>query len=162
MIEIRRITRDDPLFAQALRLREQVLLEPLGKDIAWYEQHYADVCQQAEYFVAVFNHPAGERVVGVVLLVPNHPHAGMGKLMQMAVDPQRQGEGIGRKLVVALEMRAFGELGLNQVFCHAQNSAMGFYEKLGWVTDPDEFYEAGIPHHRMWLEQPVSDTTNNA
>ena len=33
--------------------------------------------------------------------------------------------------------------------CHAQNTAMGFYTRLGWETVGDEFVEAGIPHHKM-------------
>jgi len=157
VIEIRHITRHDSLYEQACQLREQVLLRPLDKDIAWFEREYAQLEQRAECFVAVLNHPAGSRVVGVVLLVPDYPEPGVGKLMQMAVNPQRQGEGIGRKLVVALEVRAFGEIGLTQVFCHAQNTAIGFYERLGWATDPEEFFEAGIPHHRMWIGQTIRD-----
>lgn len=113
--------------------------------------------RRAEYFVAVLAHPGGERVVGVVLLIPDYPEQGVGKLMQMAVDPQRQGEGIGRRLVIELETRAFGELGMREVFCHAQNSATGFYERLGWAIDPEEFAEAGIAHHRMWLGQPSEE-----
>jgi hypothetical protein len=154
VIEYRRISASDPLYSQACALRESVLLRPLGKDIAWFAGHYAEVEHRAEHFVAVLAHPAGDRVVGVVLLIPDYPEAGVGKLMQMAVDPQRQGEGIGRRLVIELETRALGELGLREVFCHAQNSAMGFYARLGWAADPDEFLEVGIPHHRMWLAQP--------
>ncbi len=157
MIEYRRISASDPLYSQACALRESVLLRPLGKDLAWFAEHYAEVERRAEHFVAVLAHPAGDRVVGVVLLIPDYPEAGVGKLMQMAVDPQRQGEGIGRRLVIELETRALGELGLGEVFCHAQNSAVGFYTSLGWATDPDEFTEAGIPHHRMWLGQPSEE-----
>lgn len=157
MIEYRRISASDPLYSQACALRESVLLRPLGKDIAWFAEYYAEVEHRAEHFVAVLAHPVGERVVGVVLLIPDYPEAGVGKLMQMAVDPQRQGEGIGRRLVIELETRALGELGLREVFCHAQSSAVGFYESLGWATDPEEFMEAGIAHHRMWLGQPSEE-----
>jgi N-acetylglutamate synthase-like GNAT family acetyltransferase len=156
LIDYRRITTSDPLYPQASALREQVLLRPIGKDIAWFAAAYPEIDRRAEHFVAVLAHPTGERVVGCVLLIPDYPERGAGKLMQMAVDPQRQGEGIGRRLVIELETRAFGELGLSEVFCHAQNSAIGFYERLGWATDPEEFLEAGIPHHRMWLGQSVS------
>ena len=87
--------------------------------------------------------------LGTALLIPHHPDEGLGKVTQVAVDPQRHGEGIGRRLMVTLESRAFGELGLTEVYCHAQNTAMGFYTRLGWETVGDEFVEAGIPHHRM-------------
>lgn len=153
MIEYHRISTSDPFYPQACALREQVLLRPLGKDMAWFRGAYPEIDARAEHFVAVLAHPTGDRVIGCVLLIPDYPERGAGKLMQMAVDPQRQGEGIGRRLVIELETRAFGELGLAEVFCHAQNSAIGFYERLGWETDPEEFFEAGIPHHRMWLRQ---------
>jgi predicted GNAT family N-acyltransferase len=69
--------------------------------------------------------------------------------MQMAVDLQRQGEGLGTRLVVAIEQRAFGELGLRELFCHARDTALGFYQTLGWEFDSDIFSEAGIPHRKM-------------
>ena len=156
-MEYRRINASDPLYPQACALRESVLLRPLGKDFAWFMERYAETERRAEHFVAVVHHPAGRRVVGVVLLIPDFPEAGVGKLMQMAVDLQRQGEGIGKRLVIEVETRAFGELGLREVFCHAQNSAMGFYERLGWAADPAEFTEAGTAHHRMWLGQPSEE-----
>ncbi len=96
----------------------------------------------------------GPCVIGCAALLPNHPSPGIGKLMQMAVDRQRQGEGIGRRLVVAVEARAFGELGLKELVCHAQLPAIGFYEKLGWEIDSEEFLEAGIPHRRMKVRAP--------
>jgi N-acetylglutamate synthase-like GNAT family acetyltransferase len=157
VIEYCTISPADPLYAQECALREQVLLRPLGKDIAWFLDAYPDIDRRAEHLVAVLSHPVGQRVIGCVLLIPDYPEAGVGKLMQMAVDPQRQGEGIGTRLVIELETRAFGELRLREVFCHSQNSAMGFYDRLGWETDPEEFFEAGIAHHRMWLRQPADE-----
>ncbi len=159
MIDYRKVTTEDPLYTQLCELREAVLLRPLGKDMAWFRDHYRQVDDHAEFFVAVIDHPSGQRVVGGVLLVPDYPDPGVGKLVQMAVDPQRQGEGIGRRLVIELESRAFGEIGLREVFCHAQDTAIGFYERLGWQTDPAEFQEAGIPHHRMWIAQPADAKT---
>jgi GNAT superfamily N-acetyltransferase len=96
----------------------------------------------------------GPCVIGCAALLPNYPAPGVGKLMQMAVDRQRQGEGIGRRLVVAVESRAFGELGLSELFCHAQVPAVGFYESLGWEIASDEFFEAGIPHRKMVMRSP--------
>jgi len=73
------------------------------------------------------------------------------------VDPQRQGEGIGRRLVVALESRAFGELGLAELYCHVPVTAMGFFNALGWEVDSDLFVEAGVPHRRMAIRQPEEE-----
>lgn len=157
MVRIKRISPGEPLYEQEVALREQVLLAPLGLTFKRFCELFPGYEDRFEHFVAVFDHPSGERVIACALLLPDHPEPGVGKLMQMAVDPQRQGEGLGRRLVVEVECRAFGELGLRELFCHAQRGAKGFYEKLGWVRDGEEFHEAGIPHLRMSLVAPVED-----
>ncbi len=158
MIEIRHIRPDHPLYAQETALRERVLLAGAGYDFESFRRDYPYE-DTAEHFVAVTTHTnAGapvEVVVGTALLIPDHPEPGRGKVTQVAVDPQRQGEGIGRRLMVTLESHAFGSLGLWEVYCHAQNTAVGFYERLGWQIEGDEFIEAGIPHHRMFIRSPA-------
>jgi len=149
MIRIRRIERSDPLYEQAIELRERVLLRPVGFDFHGFCAHFPGYEERFEHFVAVVNHPKGDRVVGVVCLLPNHPKEGVGKLMQLAVDPQRQREGIGRRLVAELERRAFGELGLTELFCHSQEPAVPFYAGLAWEAEGEAFEEAGIPHYKM-------------
>lgn len=143
------IGRNHPLYEQEVDLRQRVLLEPINFTIADFEKEFPGVEDRFEHFVCVIDHPTGKRVIGCVCLLPNHPQPGIGKLMQMAVDPQRQREGIGRELVVELERRAFGELGLQELFCHAREDARPFYERLGWEVDGEMFMEAGIPHFRM-------------
>lgn len=157
MISIRTITINDPLYPQEVALREGVLLKPIGMDIASFKAMFPGIEERFEHFVAVFDHPTGPRVVGCALLLPHYPENGVGKLMQMAVDLQRQGEGIGTRLVVAIERRAFGELGLSELFCHARDTAFGFYSSIGWEFDSDVFQEAGVPHRRMVMRPPSSD-----
>lgn len=157
MVRIKRIHTLDPLYQQEVALREQVLLKPLGLDIRKFRELFPGYEDRFEHFVAVFDHPSGERVIGCALLLPEYPEPGTGKLMQMAIDPQRQGEGLGRRLVVEVESRAFGELGHRELFCHAQRGAKGFYEKLGWERDGEDFEEAGIPHVKMCLHAPVEE-----
>jgi GNAT superfamily N-acetyltransferase len=175
MAQIRRIQRSDPLYGQERSLREDVLLRPIGLDLSKFEREFPGIEEQFEHFVAVTHRPGaspasdrlvmgldpaslgGPCVIGCAALLAHYPRPGVGKLMQMAVDRQRQGEGIGRRLVVAVEARAFGELGLDELFCHAQLPAIGFYERLGWEVDSDEFIEANIPHRRMRVRAPASD-----
>lgn len=149
MVRIRRIDRSHPLYQQALELRSRVLLDPIGITHADLAKLFPGFEERFEHFVAFFEHPKGPRVVGVVCLLPGFPEQGQAKLMQMAVDPQRQREGIGRKLVVELEKRAFGELGIRRLFCHAREDAAPFYAQLGWVPEGDPFDEAGIRHFMM-------------
>lgn len=151
MLRVRRITKSDPLYAQAVDLRERVLLSPLGYDLERFLKEYPGFEDRLEHFVAVIDHPKGERVIGTVCLRPEGKpgQETTGRLTQMCVDPQRQGEGVGNMLLSALERRAFGELNLPELYCHAQDKAMGFYERLGWTSDGPGFTEAGIPHHKM-------------
>ena len=146
---IRRITMEHPLYAQECALREDVLLGPIGYDMARYRRDFAGLEERLEHFVAVQNQQGRERVIGCAALVPNEPRKGCGRLTQMAVDRQRQGEGLGRQLVVAVESRAFGELGLDELYCHVQVVRTGFFESLGWDADGEVFTEAGVPHRKM-------------
>jgi len=149
VVRIERITQSSPLYEQEVDLRTRILLEPIGLDMAGLEELFPGYERRFEHFVAVFDHPSGPRVIGCVVLLPHYPEEGVGKLMQMAVDPQRQREGIGRKLVTALEVRAFGELGLETLYCHAREDAARFYAQLGWTVEGEPFNEAGIPHFKM-------------
>ncbi len=157
MVQIRRITNDDPLYPQECALREAVLLGPIGYDMQRFMREFAGVEEKFEHFVAVFDHPSGPRVIGCAALLPDVPTAGIGKLMQMAIDPQRQGEGIGTRLVVAVEKRAFGQLGLKELFCHSRDTAYGFYESLGWEYDSETFKEAGVDHRKMVFRPRVGE-----
>ncbi len=149
MIRVERISRTDDHYQGAVDLRRRVLLEPIGLDMDGLDELFPGYESRFEHFVALAPNPKGERVVGVVCLLPHEPTPGEGKLMQMAVDPQRQGEGVGRRLVAALEKRAFGELGLSRLFCHARDDAASFYQRLGWRIDGEPFLEAGVQHFRM-------------
>lgn len=160
MLRVQRIALNHPLYPQECALREAVLLRPIGYDMPRFLAEYAGMEEAFEHFVAVAQHQSGPRVVGCALLRPNYPETGLGKVMQVAVDPQRQGEGIGRKLIIAIESHAFGILNLDEIYCHAQLSAVGFYERLGWHAQGDIFTEAGIDHRRLVIrnEQPPPET----
>lgn len=149
MSRVQFIGRSHPLYPQEVELRQRVLLDPIGYSMDRFCAEYPGLEDRFEHFVAVIDHPSGRRVVGCVCLLPDDPEAGVGKLMQMAVDPQRQREGIGRELLAELERRAFGELGLRELYCHARLDAAPFYERNAWVRDGEVFDEAGIPHVRM-------------
>ncbi len=161
MIRILRIDRDHPLYEQEVALRREVLLAPIGIDMPQLEAMFPGNEERYEHFVAVIDHPAGERVVGCAVLLPHHPEPGSGKLAQMAVDPQRQREGIGRRIVVEIERRAFGALGLQRLFCHAREDVVPFYAALGWRPEGPGFEEAGIPHVRMAFapSDPMGDSS---
>lgn len=156
MVRIKHITMDNALYTQEVALRNEVLLAPIGYSIEDYYRMAPGREEKCEHFVAVVDHPTGEKVVGTATLFIDTDSAGKssGKVQQVCVDKQLQGEGIGQKLMIAIEARGFGELGLSSLYCHAQLNAMPFYDKLGWQVEGDEFDEAGIAHKRMAISAP--------
>jgi predicted GNAT family N-acyltransferase len=66
----------------------------------------------------------------------------------MAVIPAMQKNGLGRGLLDFVEKIAY-DRGFRKMIMHARKTAIGFYEKLGYVADGDEFSEVGIPHVEM-------------
>lgn len=157
LIRVLRISPADPLYAQAVALREEEILRPLGLDMAAFHRALPGIEDRAEHFVAVVDVLGLQRVVGCASLVAGDPGPGAGRMLQMAVSRQRQREGIGRLLVSAVEKRAFGELGLRELVCHSPLGSVGFCESLGWAVDSAEFPEAGVPHRRMVLRLPADE-----
>lgn len=137
--ELRFVAPDAPLIARELDLRFQVLRDPLGlgpDSVRFPFEH------ESLHLLAI---EAGE-VVGCVLFHPES--ATSGKLYQMAVAPERQGRGLGARLVGALEARLRRD-GYARVVLHARATAIGFYAALGYQAVGPPFDEVGIAHQRM-------------
>ena len=71
-----------------------------------------------------------------------------GKVGRVAVLASARQYGLGRRVMNALEQQA-QNADLEKVWFHAQTSAIGFYEKLGYRIVSEEFMEAGIAHRSM-------------
>jgi len=71
-----------------------------------------------------------------------------GKLGRMAVLKKYRLQGVGAELLKQLTTMA-ESLNLNELFCHAQLSASGFYKKNGFQIIGKPFKEAGISHVQM-------------
>lgn len=71
-----------------------------------------------------------------------------GKIGRMAVLSPWRGQGVGRSLLHALIDKARC-LGLSQVVAHAQLTALGFYERYGFIVSGEVFTEAGLPHRAV-------------
>ena len=130
---------DAPEYAQERDLRWRVLRKPLGqgRDAVAFPFE-----AESLHLVAL----DGGRVVGCVLFHPEGPET--GRLFQMAVEPERQGSGLGTRLVRALE-RAVAERGFREVTLHARDTAVGFYARLGYVSFGAPYVEVGVPHQNM-------------
>ncbi|WP_152192047.1 GNAT family N-acetyltransferase [Georgenia satyanarayanai] len=86
----------------------------------------------------------------LLLDAPGHVHLG-----RLAVHAVARGRGVGARLVtaladIALERHAAGEPPAVEVVLSAQESAMGFYERLGFsVVSGERYLDAAIWHQDM-------------
>lgn len=138
-VELRFVAPDAPLVARELDLRFKVLRDPLGLGPDTVRFPYE---HESLHLLAI----EGGEVVGCVLFHPES--ATTGKLFQMAVAPERQGRGLGARLVRTLETRLRRD-GFARIVLHARAEAIGFYEALGYREVGAPFDEVGIPHQRM-------------
>lgn len=73
-----------------------------------------------------------------------------GRIGRMAVLARFRGRGVGQALLVAL-LDIGRARGMDEVWCHAQLGAIGFYEQAGFAGEGALFQEAGIAHRLMRL-----------
>jgi GNAT superfamily N-acetyltransferase len=101
----------------------------------------------------------GAEPVGVVTLLPrawparpaDEDSDGDHQLRGMAVDPRRQGQGVGSVLLTAA-LERLAARGATLLWCNARMSAVAFYERGGFRRDGAVFRQPpfGIEHVRMW------------
>ena len=70
------------------------------------------------------------------------------RLRQMAVQNNLQGKGIGASMMNFAELIS-RDKGYKKLIMHARETAVGFYEKLGYKVVGDRFIEVTIPHFIM-------------
>ncbi|MBM3443769.1 MAG: GNAT family N-acetyltransferase [Bacteroidetes bacterium] len=70
------------------------------------------------------------------------------KLRQMAVTQQMQRNGLGAAMMYYAERVAKGA-GFSSIVMNARKTAVGFYEKLGYKVEGEEFTEVTLPHFLM-------------
>ncbi|EIA10586.1 GNAT family N-acetyltransferase [Flavobacterium frigoris] len=140
MISIQLIDTKNDLYQLERELRNKILLRPIGiLDHAW-EMHD----EKSWHFVAVEN----DSVIGCVVLVPLNQEQTKTQLMQMAVETNQQGKGIGKLLVK--ELLAFSISNeIKEVVCHSRDNAVPFYLNLGFEIYDEPFVEVGIQHYHM-------------
>lgn len=70
------------------------------------------------------------------------------KMERLAVLPELRKYGVGRKIVESV-LEFLANKNITSLQIHAQTAVVGFYQKLGFATEGEEFEEAGIPHIKM-------------
>lgn len=139
MTEIREVAFGSPEHASTIELRREVLRRPLGLDFS-AEQLAGE---EDQIHLALLH---GDEALACLILVAHRD--GEAKMRQVAVRPDLQGQGIGRQLVEASEAFAIRR-GLTRMVLHARETAVPFYERLGYAVEGEPFEEVGIPHRRM-------------
>ena len=71
-----------------------------------------------------------------------------GKIGRLAVLSQFRGQGLGRLIMQEIEAIA-QDRQLPYLWCHAQKTAVSFYQALGYKITGPNFLEAGIVHCTM-------------
>jgi predicted GNAT family N-acyltransferase len=147
-VDIRQIKPGSDDYAAMLALRDRVMRKPLGLRLT-----AEDTAADAEsHMLGCFD---GGRIKGCLILKKQQD--GSVKLRQVAVDENTQGQGIGREMMAAAYGLAAG-WGAREMFCHARETAVGFYEAQGWRVTSDMFLEQNIAHFRMAVTLPLEKT----
>lgn len=135
----RQIVCATPDHTAMLDLRERILRRPIGLTVT-PEEIGRD---QGDFLLGCFE---GDTLAGCLILQKDTD--GWVKMRQVAVDENRQGQGIGARMLAAAQEIVHG-WGCAQMYCHARETARAFYLQNGWVVTGGTFDENGIPHCRM-------------
>lgn len=127
--------------ARAVRTEVFVDEQQIPKDL---EQDAAD----ATAVHAVVHNRLGQAIATGRLIPTGEP--GVSQVGRLAVKRVLRGGSLGRQVLQALTEAARAR-GDREVLLHAQSSAIGFYDRLGWQRRGQVFEEAGIPHQEMFL-----------
>ena len=142
---------------QARKLRSLVLRPDQSPEMTAYVGYYAP---DTLHFGALRN----KHLVGIVTVMHQAPTDSPGfysenfwLLRGMATLPEVRRQGYGAALVRAACAYVAREQGM-YLWCDARESAVGFYQKLGFVIRGNRFNLASTgPHYRMWHQITAND-----
>lgn len=133
-------------YTPCLALRRRVFIDEQG--IAEADE-MDDQDDQAIHLLAVSD---GEPVGTARILIAGD----LGKIGRICVLPAQRGTGLGAALVQAA-VDHLRRMGISRAKLGAQDHAIGFYAKLGFVAEGPFYDDAGIPHRDM-----IRDLTTGA
>lgn len=146
-------TKQDDL-SDIVYIREKVFQEELHIPKSLEED---DNDKNAEFAVVykVVDSPQGEneKPVATGRLIVDAD--GNYKIGRIAVLPEERGNQYGDMIVKMLINKAF-TIGANEVYVGAQTHAIGFYEKMGFVSTGVEYNELGRKHLKMFIKSTAT------
>jgi YbgC/YbaW family acyl-CoA thioester hydrolase len=130
------------LGADAQRIRTEVFVreQRIPKDLE------SDAADATALHAVAYNRL--DQAVATGRFVPDEP--GVVKVGRLAVNRVLRGSHVGQQVLQALTDEARNQ-GASEVMLHAQRSAEGFYERLGYRRRGEPFEEAGIAHAEMFI-----------
>ena len=136
---LRLVLHGSPEYEETVALRDEILRRPLG--LRFTPEVLG--AESGDMHLACYENGA---LVGCLILSPGD--AGTIKMRQVAVAEQLQGRGVGRALVERSEEIA-REHGFREMVLHARDTAVPFYERLGYERVGEQFQEVNLPHWKM-------------
>lgn len=138
-IEIKKIGINSNDYQLALEVRKSVFVVEQGvpEDLEISDE------KEGHYFIGLIN--------DVVVATARYRVLDKSiKVERVATLPEYRGRGMAKKLMEAIQEDIDNNFKFS-VYLNAQETAVSFYLKLGWIIDGDEFEEAGIKHFKMVL-----------
>jgi GNAT superfamily N-acetyltransferase len=128
-------------------LRRTVLRRGIDKP----DVHYPQDDDPASFHLGAYD---GDTLVAVASFTPAsttwRDGAVAWQLRGMAVADDQQGAGVGTAIIDAAKARVRAA-GASVLWCNARDTALGFYERMGFTVFGDGFVtpDSGLPHHVM-------------
>lgn len=132
------ITHGSHDYQKCVSLREDILRKPLGLDFTCEELEK----EKAHIHIGGF---VGDDLCATAVLVPQN---NVLKMQRVAVREDLQGKGIASAMMKFCEDYAL-EKGFKEIYCHARETAVPFYQKNHYLPDGEPFMETTIPHRKM-------------
>ena len=126
-------------YLQMVKLRNEILRQPLGLSFTPDELDR----EKEDILIGAFDE---DDMLACCMLTRADNHC--LRLRQMAVQNNLQGKGIGASMMNFAELIS-RDKGYKKLIMHARETAVGFYEKLGYKVVGDKFTEVTIPHFVM-------------
>jgi ribosomal protein S18 acetylase RimI-like enzyme len=139
-VTFREIAWGSPEYRTELRLRDEILRQPLG--LSLQSEDLGE--ERTQQHFGIFGE-SGTLVACVVAIPLTSTDV---RIRQMAVAASHQSRGVGRQLMDELEANLQSR-GFRRLVLNARTTAVGFYEKLGYTVVGDEFVSVTVPHVRM-------------
>ena len=126
-------------YAAMIDLRERVLRLPLGMKI---DRAHLGIETNAKHLSAWTE----GQCVGTMVMTDEGKQ--VCRMRAVAVEPSRQGSGVGRQMITEFERKA-REMGYTDITLNARMVAVPFYLINGYQIVSEEFIEVTIPHVTM-------------